>query len=209
MRVERSSAVIYAKAIKLKNAELALAKIAGKPMIEYVLDVLPDEVEDVLIAVENGKNLEEYEEIAEKYFARTAKMKNLRGKVRNFIEFAINSVEGDKLVVLPCDAPLITRDFASFLLECSKKFTATLPRSPSRKALYLMASYRRKPFKEAFNAHPDEDMDDIVKMVGGVLYLSSNSLRIFDEKLGMFFRVSSVQDLRKAEKILKMKKRRS
>jgi len=193
----------------LKNSELGLAKIAGKPLVEYVLDSLPDDVEEIVIAVENGGNVEAYDEIAEKYFARTTSSEKIAGDARRFVEFAVNSVDGDQLVILPGDAPLITRDFTTFLLECSRKFTAALPRSPSRKALYLMASYQIKPFREAFNAYPNEDMDGIVRKVGRALYLSSNSLKIFDEKLGMFFRVSTIQDLRRAEKILKMKKKRS
>jgi len=207
--MNRSSAVVYVRSIRLRDSELGLAKIAGKPMIEYVLDSLPDDVEEVVIAVENGGSVEAYDEVAEKYFARTTRSEKITGDARKFVEFAVNMVEGDQLIILPGDAPLITREFTTFLLECSRRFTAALPRSPARKALYLMASYQIKPFREAFNAHPEDDMDSIVRKVGRALYLSSNSLKIFDEKLGMFFRVSTVQDLRRAEKILKMRKKKS
>ena len=207
--MERSSAVIYVRALKIGDVEMGLARIAGRPMIEYVLDSVPDEVDEVVIAVENGVGIDVYDQVAEKYFSRTEKAGKFEGNVRKFVEFAVDTVEGDQLVILPCNAPLITRDFTTFLLECSRKFAGAFPRSPTRKAVYLMASYRRKPFKEAFNSFPNEDMDGIVRKVRGTLYLASNSLRIFDEKLGMFFRVSSTQDLRRAEKILKMRKKRS
>lgn len=203
--MERSSAVICVRALRIGGPEVGLARIAGKPMIEYVLDSIPDDVDDIVIAVEDGVGIEVYDQVAEKYFARTERAGRIEGNVKGFIEFAVNIVEGDQLVILPYNAPLITREFTTFLLECSRRFTGAFPRNPARKALYLMASYRKKPFMEAFKAFPDEDMDGVVKRVRGTLYLASNSLRVFDEKLGMFFRVSSPQDLKKAEKILKMR----
>ncbi|MDW8021520.1 MAG: NTP transferase domain-containing protein [Nitrososphaerota archaeon] len=205
--MERSSAVIYVRALRVGDSEIGLAEIAGRPMIEYVLDSVPDDVDDIVIAVEDGAGMEVYDQVAEKYFARAERAGKIEGNVRKFVELAIRTVEGDRLVILPCNAPLITREFTTFLLECSSRFSGAFPRTPARKTLYLMASYRKKPFKEAFEAFPDEDMDGIVKRVRGTLYLASNSLRIFDERLGMFFRVSSTQDLKKAEKILKMRSR--
>ncbi|RLG07749.1 MAG: hypothetical protein DRN59_00600 [Thaumarchaeota archaeon] len=205
--MDRSSAVVYIRSGRIGGYERGLARIGGKPMIEYVLDALPDEVDDLVIAVENGGNAEAYNEVADKYFAQIIPSGKLNEGARKFVEFAVNNVHGDRVVILPGDAPLITRDFATFLLECSKRFTAALPRTPARKATYLMASYQTKPFREMFTAHPEADMEEIVRRVGKAVYLSSISLKIFDERLGMFFRVSSVQDLRKAEKILKTRKK--
>lgn len=203
--MEGSSAVIYARALKIGDFEIGLARIAGRPMIEYVLDAVPDDVDEIVIAVEDGVGIEVYDQVAEKYFARTEKAGKIEGDVRKFVEFVVELVEGDQLVILPCNAPLITRDFTTFLLECSRKFSGAFPRTPTRKTLYLMASYRKKPFLEAFKAFPSEDMEGVVKRVRGTLYLASNSLRVFDERLGMFFRVMSAQDLKKAEKILKIR----
>ena len=206
--MDGSSAVVYIRSGKLGGLERGLAKIAGKPMIEYVLDALPDDVEDLIIAVENGGDVEAYVDVADRYFAQVVSSEKLSEGARRFVEFAVNSVHGDRVVILPGDAPLITRDFASFLLECSKKFTAALPRNPARKTIYLMASYQTKPFREAFAAYPEADMEEIVRKVGRAIHLSSISLKIFDEKLGMFFRISSVQDLKKAEKIIRIRGKR-
>ena len=66
-----------------------------------------------------------------------------------------------------------------------------------------MASYQTQPVAEAFAANPDDGMDELVKKVKRVLYLSSNSLRIFDEKLAMFFRVINPAGVKRAERFLK------
>ena len=68
--MDRSSAVVYIRSGRIGGYERGLARIGGKPMIEYVLDALPDEVDDLVIAVENGGNAEAYSEVADKYFAQ-------------------------------------------------------------------------------------------------------------------------------------------
>ena len=204
-----SSAIVYARSGKIRGSELGLAKIAGKPMIEYVLDAMPDEIDDLIIMIEGEYSSEELDDVADKYFAQVLRYTGNGRDARKIVEFAVNNVHGERVVILPADAPLITRDFASFLLDCSKKFTAALPRTPARKTTYLMASYKTKPFRDVFAAYPEAGMDEVVRKVGGAIHLSSNSLKIFDEKLGMFFRVVTPQDLKRAEKILKVRAKKA
>lgn len=204
--MDRASAVVYIGVDKSCRRELGLAKIVGKPMIEHVLDAVPDDVEELAILVGECDDPEVYGEISEKYLAEVIEFKGQAVNDRRLIEFAIENIHGDRMLILPGNAPLITRDFAAFLLECSKRFKAVLPRSPARNAMYLMASYQTRPIREFFGSHPSAGMDEVVKSIGGAIYLSSMSLRIFDEKLGMFFRVSTLQDLKRAEKILKTRR---
>ncbi|MEM2697163.1 MAG: hypothetical protein QXR78_04195, partial [Nitrososphaerota archaeon] len=131
---------------------------------------------------------------------------NISHSTREKIEFAISTASSSSVLVLPCDIPLVTREFTSFLIEASVKFPAVIPRNQMRESMYLIAAYQTKPFIEAFLRNPKDDMDSIVKKVCGILYLSSNSLKIFDEKLLMFMRVSSPVDVKRVENILKRKK---
>lgn len=203
--MDAASAVIYVGVEGPGRRELGLARIAGKPMVEHVLNAVPDDVEELMVLVGGGGDLEAYSEVADRHLAQVLEFRGGAGD-RGLVEFAVENVNGDRLLILPGNAPLITRDFAAFLLECSKKFRAVLPRSPARNAVYSMAAYQTRPIKEVLESDPSIGMDEVVKRVGRVIYLSSMSLRIFDERLGMFFRVSSPQDLKKAEKILKMRK---
>jgi molybdopterin-guanine dinucleotide biosynthesis protein A len=204
--MDRASAVIYIGADRSCGRGLGLAKIAGKPMIEHVLDAVPDDVEELAILVGERDDPEVYSEVAEKYLAEVIELREQAVNDRGLIEFVAENIQGDRMLILPGNAPLITRDFAAFLLECSKRFRAVLPRSPARNTIYLMASYQTRPIRGFFGSNPGAGMDEAVKSIGGAIYLSSMSLRIFDEKLGMFFRVSTPQDLKKAEKILRARK---
>lgn len=201
-----SSAVILANVRGFRGFERGLIPIAGRPMIEYVLDVIPDEVSDVFIAVDDEKKAEAYRDLAEEYWAEVVFSNSLSGSVRSQIEFAISTASTESVLLLPCDSPLVTKDFTTFLVEASRKFSAVLPRNQARETIYIMASYRRRPLLEAFARNPGEDMNSLVRKVQKVLYLSSNSLKIFDEKLLMFYRVSNPSDISRVENILRRRK---
>lgn len=204
--MKESSAVILANMRGFKGFERGLIPIAGKPMIEYVLDVIPDEVSNIFIAVDDEKKAEAYKDLAEEYWAKVVFSNSLAGTIRNQVEFAISTADTESVLLLPCDTPLMTRDFTTFLVEASQKFSAVLPRNQARETLYIMASYQRKPFLEAFSKNPNEDMNTLVRKVQKVLYLSSSSLKIFDERLLMFYRVSNPSDIIRVESILRRKK---
>jgi len=204
--LKESSAVIFANMRGFKGFERGLIPIAGKPMIEYVLDVIPDEVSNIFIAVDDEKKAEAYKDLAEEYWAKVVFSNSLAGTVRNQVEFAISTADTESVLLLPCDSPLMTRDFTTFLVEASQKFSAVLPRNQARETIYIMASYQRKPFLEAFTKNPNEDMNTLVRKVQKVLYLSSSSLKIFDEKLLMFYRVSNPSDINRVESILRRRK---
>ena len=197
------SAIVFANLGRFRGVSKGLFPIAGKPMIEYVLDSIPDEVEDILIAVEGEGDVSKYQDLADRYLARVVVSGSGVRDSRRELEFAVNSIKGDRFLVLPCDAPLITMEFTKFLVEASQKFPAVLPRTPSRRISYLTASYQRKPLEEVFKSNPGLGMDEVVRKLKGAIYLSSNSLKIFDEKLNMFFRVNCKADVDRAERFLR------
>jgi len=197
------SAIVFANMGKFRGVSKGLFPIAGKPMIEYVLDSIPDEVSDILIAVEGEGDVSKYQDLADQYLAKVVVSGSGLRDSRRKLEFAVNSVSGDRFLVLPCDAPLITMEFTKFLVEASQKFPAVLPRTPSRRVSYLTASYQRKPLEEVFKLNPRLGMDEVVRKLKGAIYLSSNSLKIFDEKLNMFFRVNCKADVDRAERFLR------
>ena len=197
------SAIVFANMGKFRGVSKGLFPIAGKPMIEYVLDSIPDEVSDILIAVEGEGDVSKYQDLADQYLAKVVVSGSGLRDSRKELEFAVNSVSGDRFLVLPCDAPLITMEFTKFLVEASQKFPAVLPRTPSRRVSYLTASYQRKPLEEVFKSNPGLGMDEVVRKLKGAIYLSSNSLKIFDEKLNMFFRVNCKADVDRAERFLR------
>jgi len=205
--LDEPSAIVFANVGRFRGVSKGLFPIAGKPMIEYVLDSIPDEVADILIAVEDEEDASRYQDLADRYLARVVVSGSGIRDSRRELEFAVNSVRGDRFLALPCDAPLITMEFTKFLVEASQKFPAVLPRMPSRRVSYLTASYQKRPLERVFKSNPDLGMDEVVRKLKGVVYLSSSSLKIFDERLNMFFRVNCKADVDRAERFLRRRLR--
>jgi hypothetical protein len=55
--------------------------------------------------------------------------------------------------------------------------------------------------------NPEMKMDELVKKVSNILYISAQSFRIFDEKLRFLERVQNQTDVRRVEKILQTMER--
>jgi len=181
-----------------------LVKIAGRPMIEYVLDNVPDEVTDLFVSVENETQATVYEPICEKYFASLMRMEKTQySNEYEKVKEVLKNVPGSNVLILPCDMPCITLEFTYFLLEASKKFTAVLPRMLDNNVDFSLASYQADPMIEAFKKYPEMHMPELIKKLRNVLYISTNALRLFDNKLSILYRVSSAADIPKVESILR------
>lgn len=197
----RSCALIIATFRGIEGKERGLVRISDKPMVEYVLESLPDMIDDVVIIVRGEEAAGEYRELAESYQA-DLHVSRAEG-VGQLIASEMESSGHESFLVLPCDAPLLKIEFTTFLLEMCKKFSATIPRMSAATCYYLFSSYRSSEFIEAFNRAEGKELPDAVAKMRNVMFVNLNALRIFDEKLYMFTRVSTMADARRAERIIK------
>ncbi|MEM1946933.1 MAG: hypothetical protein QW614_05000 [Candidatus Caldarchaeum sp.] len=178
-----------------------LLKINDKPMIEYVLDSVPDDAKDIMI-LSHQKSLEEYRAIAEGYDAEVEEAVDESFDVRFQLEHVFEKVNTDGVLALPCDTPLINRDVTGFLRSLITRFSAGIPRLSFDKPEFIPASYRVEPFLKAMKTYPDLRMAELVKHVNNVLYISAQSFRVFDDKLRFLMRVQNAADARKVSQIL-------
>lgn len=184
-----------------------LIRIAGRPMIEYVLDAVPDSVAEIVISVENEEHAAGYQEIAEKYLVSVAFDKQAGTNEALRIRNAFRNVSGTNILLLPCEMPCLTIEFTQFLLEASRRFSAVLPRMSDGSLNFRLASYQAKPLMGALEpslrSGSEPSMQDVIKNVKNVLYLSTNSLRFFDSKLTFLYKVTSASDIPRVESILR------
>lgn len=192
----------YTAAVLANMGPKGLIKIDGRPMIAYVLDSIPDEAEDLVITCTSDR-LVDYEGVGEEYGARVIPIPSERAHIRSQLEAIFQTSKGDGLLILRCDTPLITRSLTTFLLEVITKFTAGIPRVTIDKPEYAPASYRVKPFLDTMAASPGLQMSEILRRVRNILYISSESLKIFDPKLRFLQRVNSSEDASRAAGILR------
>ena len=196
------SAVVMANVKPFMGRPKGLVEINGRPMIEYVLDAIPPEVSDIMIAV--GEEVkEEYNEIYDKYLARPLTMSSDEQNLTRQLRRTFENAQGESLLVLPCDTPLITQTITTFLLDVTKRFTAAIPRTLTGQNEFIPAAYRVRPFIDAMNENPSLDINDIVRKIRNILYININSFKAFDSKLRFMHHVNNKDDIRKVGEILR------
>ncbi|MEM1947872.1 MAG: hypothetical protein QW240_03930 [Candidatus Caldarchaeum sp.] len=183
------------------GGRLGLLKINNRPMIEYVLESVPDDSEEIII-LSSPESIEDYREVAERYDAGVDEVVSGTIDVRFQLENFFRRTSHEAVLALPCDTPLINREVTQFLRDVVTSFSAGIPRPFFDKPEFLPASYRVDPFLQAMNRYPEMKMNELVKQIHNVLYISGQSFRVFDDKLRFLLRVQNQTDVRKVAKIL-------
>jgi molybdopterin-guanine dinucleotide biosynthesis protein A len=183
-----------------------LLQIRNRPMIEYVLDAVPDDTEDILIFTQ-AESMDAYVEVAERFGARVEKSTPQSVDIRFQLDPILRTLSTDGCLLLSCDTPLINRGVTGFLRDIITRFSAAIPRPSIDRPEFVPAAYRVQSFIKAMDENPEMKMDELVKKVSNILYISAQSFRIFDEKLRFLERVQNQTDVRRVEKILQTMER--
>ncbi len=195
-----STAIVLTDFSGIVGVQRGLYRILDKPMIEYVLDALPDEVDELVISVRDEAGKEAYSETAEKYMAQIhVSRAGLGGALKSYMTLS----ESDRFLILPCDAPLISQEFTTFILESCRKFSAAILRDAAGRADYLFSAYKKTPFLEACGAAGSEEIGEITRHMKNVLYIYIGALKVFDQKMNILFRVANSSDAKRAERVIR------
>ncbi|MDW7978200.1 MAG: NTP transferase domain-containing protein, partial [Candidatus Caldarchaeum sp.] len=125
-----------------------LLRINNRPMIEYVLDSVPDDVKEILI-LSHPESMEDYRVMAEEYSAELEEALDESLDMRFQLQPVFEKAEADGVLALPCDTPFINKDVTTFLRNIITKFSAGIPRPSIDKPEFIPASYRVAPFLKA------------------------------------------------------------
>ncbi|MCS7094199.1 MAG: NTP transferase domain-containing protein [Thaumarchaeota archaeon] len=193
-----ASALILTEFRQIGGSRRGLVRLHQKPLIQYVFESIPDEVEEVMVSVSDEAEAEDYRELVEQHLGRLVMSYNVA--LPKIIHGVLSEKRADRLLVLPCDAPLLTVEFTTFLLDLTRRFNAAVPTSSEGVRNYVFSAYRTVEFLRAYQASHDSDsMDVVIGEMRNVIYVNYRALRSMDPKLAFMLRVNSLEDLRRAE----------
>lgn len=95
---------------RMGGEDKGLVELAGRPMVEHVLDALRPQVGSVLVNA--NRNLDRYRAYGHPVVADT--LEGYMGPLAGVLS-ALRHVATEFLLTVPCDAPLVARDLASRL----------------------------------------------------------------------------------------------
>lgn len=204
------SAVILAGGFSSRfGQDKGLLELAGKPLIRYALETVDKIVEEKIVVVSSREQADNY-------------MKTVGSSVRVFVDdgrvqtplvgalTGFREAKGQYTLLLPCDTPFMSKEILSLLFEICIGKNAVIPRWPNGYIEPLQAVYCTKPALDAAEkalADASFNMRSLVDRLRGVRYVSTMVLQQLDPELRTFFNVNTPLDLKKAEFMLKHKKR--
>ncbi|UCE91906.1 MAG: molybdenum cofactor guanylyltransferase [Methanobacteriota archaeon] len=177
------------------GASKGLVKLDGNPMVSHVVRALREVADDILVAVAPG-TASSYSDILDEDVLIVEDERTGEGPLQGLIT-SLEPAHGERVIVSPCDTPLLRTDVCRLLIEMSDRRDGAVPmirgyleplhacyvRDPCLKAFRkTLTSGRRKP-KDAYEhldirvveekeiAAIDPDFDS---------FLNINSRREFD-----------------------------
>lgn len=182
-----------------------LIKLIEKPLILHVLDKISSVITDVVVVVKSKEQKKIFKEVIK----RKADIiidndKRQTPLVGSLVGFKV--VQNEYALLLPCDAPFLSTKILKFLLEVRKDSFATIPKWPNGHIEPLHAVYHVKTAIKAIETALSTGMLNMRSMISnmyGVCYISTMILQKFDSQLQTFFNINTVDDLKKAEILIK------
>lgn len=196
---------------KRLGTDKALVEVGGKPLILRVCESVEPIVDEIIVVVGSREKAEEYSSVLDGLSCRYAidrfeHRSPLVGAVSGFRE-----ARHEHAVLLPCDAPFVSLDAVSLLMEIAPSFTAVIPRWPNGYIEPLHAVYKTKAAAKAGAEALSKgklDMKSMINKLRNVLYVSTMVLAELDSQHLTLFNVNTIADLRRAQVIAKKLRRR-
>jgi len=186
--------------------EKGLLEISGKTLIRHTYDRIAKLVDEVIIVVSAVEQLDQYAKIfTQKEALQVIDEKGTEGPLAGMIA-GFHATTGEYSLLVPCDAPFISKDVIALLFDLRQEYNAVIPRWPNGYIEPLYAVYRTKTVvKMAIEAYEKgrRDLRAVLERLQNVLYLSTLVIKEIDPKLLTFFNINNISDLRRAEEMSK------
>lgn len=106
---------------RMGGADKGLIEYRGRPLVEWSLDALAPQVGEIVISA--NRNLVRYEALGRRVLPDT--LPGFPGPLAGVLA-ALEAVQADWLLVVPCDTPHLPGDLAIRLLEAARQENAVL-----------------------------------------------------------------------------------
>jgi molybdopterin-guanine dinucleotide biosynthesis protein A len=203
------SAIILAGGFSSRfGQDKGLVKLAGKPLLNHVLDAVGNLADETIVAVSSQAQAESFRKVLGSEVNVVVDTMDLHGPLVGAMT-GFQAAQALYAFLLPCDTPLVSTDVLRLLLELHQGKSAVIPRWPNCNIEPLQAVYCMKPAcmaaKEALEKGRS-NMQTMIDNLRGVRFVSTLVLQQLDPKLNTFFNVNTPLDLKRAEKILQENK---
>lgn len=183
-------------------------ELNNKALIAHVTEAVKPLVDETLIVTDSQKHADDYARLVDAelvFVVEPAIAQNpLIAALAGF-----KKAHGALSLLVPYDAPFLSKKVLTLLFELCSKKAAVIPRNPDAQAEPLHSVYATNQAlcaaERAITAGKN-NLLDFVETLQGVRYLSSLVIKQLDPELKTFFRVKTPIDLKRAIMLSKTSK---
>ena len=179
-------------------------KLAGKPLLNHVIDAVKDCVEEVVVVTSSEERARNYSAFAGECIRFATDELDIRGPLIGAMS-GFDAAKGRYSLLLPFDTPFVSSKIVALLFEISVGKTAAIPKWPNGQIEPLHAVYETAIAHNAARVAINEgrlDMRGMIERMHGVRYISTLVIQQMDHELRTFFNVNTPTDLKKAEALI-------
>jgi len=172
-----------------------LILLRGQPMIRHILDRVVDLGDEVLVTTNRP---EDYAFLG----VRLAPDEKPDGGALSGLRTALLAAHGDKVLVLGCDMPFVSRPLLSHLIELSSQADLVVPKAGGYyEPMHAVYDRRCLAEIEASLEAGDMKMTSFFPRVH-LLTVEDHDLDLLDPERLSFFNINTPEDLAQAERML-------
>jgi molybdenum cofactor guanylyltransferase len=203
--MDRSVIILAGGSSSRFSEDKGVLDFGGKPLLRHAVDAVKGLADEVIVVTSSKERADAYAKIVPSSVRFAVDCCESKGPLVGAVT-GFEAAQGEYSLLLPFDAPFVSREVASLLFDCCIGKSAAVPRWTNQQIEPLHAVYHTKKALEAAKktlAQGELDMCAMVDKLQGVRYISTLVLEQLDLDLKTFFNINTPLDLKKANAMLK------
>jgi molybdopterin-guanine dinucleotide biosynthesis protein A len=205
--LERSAIILAGNSSKGSSDDSAFLELDGKPLIDYVVDVVKRFTDEVIIVTNSQEDMDKYSKVVSSEVKFAVNQNDIKSTLAQALT-GFEAAQGEYSLVLPSGSAFVSEEIVSLLFELCIGKAAVIPRWTNQEIEALHAVYNTQQALEASKAALAEgevEMEAMVEKLRGIRYLSTMVIEQLDPEFKSFLTVKGPADLKKALAIRKPK----
>lgn len=200
------SAIILAGGFSSRiGQDKSLLELNGKPLIKHVVDAVKPIVDEIIIVTSSQERADQYAKVTGTHVKFVIDIDDAKGPLIGALT-GLQQATGKYSLLLPSDAPFVSREVIELLFDLCPGRSAVVPRWPNTDIEPLQAVYNTRIALEAAKIAVSEGkqkVSDMLDIMQGIRYISTLVIQEIDPDLKTFFNINTPIDLKKAEVLAK------
>ena len=207
--LDRSAIILGGGSSRRFGEDKGTLRLSNRPLLNHPVDVVKGIVDEVIIVTSSEERVNQYSKIVSSNVKFVIDIGESKGPLVGALT-GFGAAQGEYSLLLPYDLPFVSKEIVELLFDLCIGKAAVIPRWPNTQIEPLYAVYDTKQALEAAKKALENNeltMRAMISKLRGVRYISTLVMEQLDPDLNTFFNINTPLDLKKAEALMRHRKR--